>query len=59
MSCKKQKLQRKQSGRLILTFLWLPLVAWSGCAQPDLSGRLESEPAEVERLRERLGKIDW
>jgi len=59
MSCKEQKLLRKRFRRLILVFLWMPLVAWSGCAQPDLSGRLESAPADVERLRERLGQIDW
>ncbi|MFM7563050.1 MAG: hypothetical protein ACKO81_08460 [Planctomycetota bacterium] len=59
MFSKKQRLLPQQWRRLLIALVGLPLIAWSGCAQPDLSGRLESAPADVERLREKLGQIDW
>lgn len=59
MFCKKPGLLQRQWRRLLIALLLLPLIAWTGCAQPDLAGRLESAPADVDRLRERLGQIDW
>jgi hypothetical protein len=59
MFCKEQGRLRSQWQRLFIALVGLPLIVWTGCAQPDLSGRLESAPADVERLREKLGQIDW
>jgi hypothetical protein len=59
MICKEQRLLPRQLRRLFIAVVGLYLLTWSGCAQPDRSGRLESAPADVDRLREKLGQIDW
>lgn len=59
MTRRDRKLLKKRSRGVLLALFWLPLVAWMGCAKADLSGRLESDRGDVERLRERLGQIDW
>jgi len=43
---------------LLMVVLWA-VCSWSGCARPDVAGRLDAAPDDVAALRARLEQLDW